>query len=674
MLQNYTGNAMFNNALMTIEALSEVSSVSELTPERMLDLYNRVKLKDLNKRMKSYTMLFSKNGPLHNDAENGDRVYDSLMKTIFHNFDNSGSKICEISGLRFEKCFSDLFKESLRAIGFSSKEIEKKDTNIGRIWFPLIGGLGSDAQALPQAKFAVQIHPICIAVLQFLPLSSLLYKGGVLLIDSSNFRLARTMVAENTNRVRLQIENTPVSQPVENIRDYSKGDYLLKVLNKLSEKEEWEETFSDLNMWSFSNSGTGASCEIDRVPNKLIKKLQALKRNTLIGKKIEQILSSGDKSFSFLESLEDDKEWFLLYPQVFGSGKKAVKYDGVSTEFLEAYYAQIGKVEFIPIAKYVAKLAIKYKSKSFESFLQKTTGWDELEYRIELFKVLVRAAENGEWSMHHQISILSDPNKLPIQNTFFHLHKLVHFYVQKKIDSAELPEASISDSKVFQATTWLIALIEKDARYASIKARLQNGYEFQNVNFGRVIIDAVENNDIDVYAFIEILYDEDFQYKKAGLAELLRLFFSQRTKTDFESVQWKTLLHKDRVIEDWLKKVRLFAEEYQSYYHNKYRNRTTGEPPIKKFSNTVDAIINDKGQFYSILNEMVNNTNQYLGLEGNTNADKWTMDDLMTGPLGSRSQHLSANIIKFYLKKLATRNLNQKQICKPVNQNKNGNT
>ena len=39
------------------------------------------------------------------------------------------------------------------------------------------------------------------------------------------------------------------------------------------EEKEMEEEYSDLNLWSFSNSGTGASCEIDRVPNELIKKL-----------------------------------------------------------------------------------------------------------------------------------------------------------------------------------------------------------------------------------------------------------------------------------------------------------------------------------------------------------------------------------------------------------------
>ena len=182
--ESYTGNAMLNNALMTIEALGNLSSVSEITPDILLHLYNEKELLRLNKRLKSYTMLFTKNGPLHNDKAKGDKIYDALMKTIFKSFESEGEKICEISGLKFNVTFNTVYENALKSIDIPENEINKKDTTIGRTWFPLIGGLGSDAQALPQAKFTVQIHPICIAILQFLPLSSLLYKGGILLIDS----------------------------------------------------------------------------------------------------------------------------------------------------------------------------------------------------------------------------------------------------------------------------------------------------------------------------------------------------------------------------------------------------------------------------------------------------------------------------------------------------------
>src|SRR5690606_17145185 len=105
----YTGNAMLNNALMTIQALANLKDVAAINPAILIELYKRVDLRNINKRLKNYTMLFTKNGPLHNDRTNGDKVYESLFKTIVENFENEGAKICEISGLKFNITFSELY-------------------------------------------------------------------------------------------------------------------------------------------------------------------------------------------------------------------------------------------------------------------------------------------------------------------------------------------------------------------------------------------------------------------------------------------------------------------------------------------------------------------------------------------------------------------------------------
>src|SRR6266498_2432601 len=133
--ETYTGNAMLNNALMTIEALGNLKTVTEITPNILLNLYNEKGLLKLNKRLKSYTMLFTKNGPLHNDKTNGDKTYDALFKTITNSFENDGNKLCEISGLRYNTPFNIIFERALKNIGLSKREIQKKDTNESRTWF-----------------------------------------------------------------------------------------------------------------------------------------------------------------------------------------------------------------------------------------------------------------------------------------------------------------------------------------------------------------------------------------------------------------------------------------------------------------------------------------------------------------------------------------------------------
>lgn len=67
-----------------------------------------------------------------------------------------------------------------------------------------------------------------------------------------------------------------------------------------------------MNLWSFSNSGAGASCSIDRVPNELLRRL-ALLRKRHKGE-LARILNTPALSSSFLECLSDNREWSGLYP------------------------------------------------------------------------------------------------------------------------------------------------------------------------------------------------------------------------------------------------------------------------------------------------------------------------------------------------------------------------
>ena len=104
------------------------------------------------------------------------------MESIIDGFENEGENVCELSGMRFNKKFETYYAETLQRIGYPADKIVGKDKTINRCWFPLIGGLGSDAQALPQAMRAIQIHPIWVVVMQFLPLSAVIFKGGILLV------------------------------------------------------------------------------------------------------------------------------------------------------------------------------------------------------------------------------------------------------------------------------------------------------------------------------------------------------------------------------------------------------------------------------------------------------------------------------------------------------------
>jgi hypothetical protein len=646
--ETYTGNAMLNNALMTVEALGNLKNVSEITPGILLQLYNDKGLLKLNKRLKSYTMLFTKNGPLHNDKANGDKTYDALFRTIINNFENEGDRQCEISGLKFNSTFNIVFEKALKSIDIPEKEIQKKDTNLSRTWFPLIGGLGSDAQALPQAKFTIQIHPICIAILQFLPLSSLLYKGGILLIDSSNFEFVRGFVAENQKELEKRIQTTKSTDSVENVRDFSKGSYLLKALKILEDKEEFEETYSDLNLWSFSNSGTGASCEIDRVPNDLIHKLINLKKiSPDVRKELENILNNNQSAYSFLKDLEDKAEWWLLYPNVFGSGKKESKYPGVSVPFLEAYFKETGNLKLTEYAKYLSYLIDKYKNKSFEKYLDKTDAWDNKQYpyRLDLYTVLVEATAKGEWSLDHQLQIIDDGLQLPVKNTFYNLHKLAHFYYQKKVFANQPPTLPNMLSNVKDVCKWMITLIQNDENNKRLIKDLTSVQNYTSVGFAGLLLRFFELPGLDLLTITNALYDDNFFLARNGLNELLRIFFNQSQQEIFEISDLK-LSHKLTLSEPtkkWFDDIEEFAKDYQAYYFDKYKSKGKTLRLIKDISL-------ESSPFLYWFRDATEKTNDFLNIKDGNKSDKWS-DALLYNPQGDFSISFSKFAIKFSLLK-----------------------
>ncbi len=637
---------MLNNALMTIEALGNLKNVSEISPDILLRLYNDKGLLKVNMRLKSYTMLFTKNGPLHNDKANGDKTYEALFKTIVSTFENEGNKICEISGLKFNTSFKGVFKKALKSIGVSEQEIKKKDTNLSRTWFPLIGGLGSDAQALPQAKFTIQIHPICIAILQFLPLSSLLYKGGILLIDSSNFEFAKGFVAENQKELSKRIQAKSSDEPIENVKEFSKGHYILKAIKILEDKEEFEEVYSDLNLWSFSNSGTGASCEIDRVPNSLIQKLINLKRNgPSVRNELEYILSNNESAYSFLNALEAKAEWWLLYPNIFGTGKKKVEYKGVSVPFLEAYFTETGNAKKIEYAKYLAYLIDKYKSRSFEKYLSDTSAWNEKEYRADLYAILIEATKRGEWNLDHQLLILDDNNQVPVRNTFYNLHKLTHYYYQKKDFVQRFPILINNTCWAKMICDWLIALIQRDEKKTKFIKDFTNAQVYSSVGYAGLLLRSFELPVLDLKIIRQVLYDENYFINKNSLNELLRIYFNQPVQEIFEVTRLDFLneLTLDKSTEKWFDDFKKFAYDYQAYYFDKYSSKL-------KTLKLIQDISLETSQFHYWFRDAIERTSDFLRMKDGKASDVWT-DSLLYSPQGEFVISFAKLAIKFSLLK-----------------------
>ncbi len=173
------------------------------------------------------------------------------------------------------------------------------------------------------------------------------------------------------------------------------------------------------------------------------------------------------------------------------------------------------------------------------------------------------------------------------------------------------------------------------------------------MGFNRIIFDALESNEISLEDVIEMFYDEDLSFKKYGLSELLRLFFSQPEQLNFEFKKWESNLNNDVFIQKWLDRIQKFTDDYQEYYFSKYKNFETGLPSYKKFDKTINSLIKENDSFYKILNEVVFNTNEYIKESEQRKDEKWSLEDLMTNPAGNNNRNICVMAIKFLMKQTA---------------------
>lgn len=563
--KTYTGNAMLNNALMTIEALAELEHVSGITPDVLMQLFNNHKLWELNPRLKNYTMLFTRNSILFNDAQLGTDTYINLFKKITNNLETSGKHQCALSGIHFETTFSDFYERVLKDLKISQKDIDEKDKTINRCWFPLIGSLGSDAQALPQAKYDVCIHPICIIIIQFLPLSAMLYKKGILLFDSIHFEFSRAFILRSVERIQDEIRLTTKQKQVENIKDFNKGKYLLKAMELFTDKQKfYDDSIADINLWSFSNSGTGASCEIDRIPSPLFKDILSFYKKPSCQVDLKAILNNSNSKISngFINSLKNGLDFDGLYP--------TKNFKGVSVAFYEQYQTIIGMERQLSYAKYIAYL-IKNSSlsKSDEKLLLKTDAYIQKEY-IPLFqKTLLQATSRGEWSLQFHLEILDEPDSLPLTGNTYSILKKVHFYYQKESnnDSTHLESPrNLEMTLAGKITSFVIHLIQNDIKESNKEHNETLIKSGQSTVFNLEPIVVRQSHKLTLAQAVFYLFN-DFKLNHYGLTYLLQMYFVQKNSPDIPEIILPPIISNA-----WLEKLEFFSELYAHYYTLKYNN------------------------------------------------------------------------------------------------------
>ncbi len=646
--EDYTGNALLNNALQTIEALAQ-QRISTVDADTLLRLFRDPygdelhTLTRLNKRLKSYTMLFSKNGPLLNDREFGEAIYNQLITAILTSVENEGPHTCELSGLRFATTFDTYYEQTLRKVGFPVSKIVRKDKTVNRCWFPLLGGLGSDAQALPQAKYALTVHPVCLAVMQFLPLSAVLFKGGVLLVDASNHQFAGELIASHVALIKTRVVTSSSNSSVENVKDFTKGHYLLKALSILARKER-DDASTSFNLWSFTNSGTGASCEIDRVPSSFINKLRKLYTSPSLLPTLRGFLENPKIQNDFIDSLEGNRDFYGLYPNKTS--------DGVSIRFYEAYQRLIDNGGKLDYAKYIASLLGKVEwNKVQHKFLslKDAPNNDYAQYKSMVFEALVTAAGNKEWHWLHHVYILNQPEKLPIDGNISQTYRMVHFYylTLSADDEVEMPSIpDWSDQPIGQAINLFAHLIGEDKR--SYSSRWLSS-RYQEASPTHLLI-REGSRFYDFTTIYKILYDEENRQVAYGLRDILRIYLNYYRneplpRRDVQATDLIPNLKHDQ--ETYLAQLRAFVMEYSTYYRDGRGKGKIDEDTFRK--HVLVPMRSDNFRLTQWLDEISDSMSKKLKPTGESFASTSQPDDLLYDYTGRYNPAFARFAIEYLL-------------------------
>ena len=343
---NPTGNPFVDTGLAVIAELAGKETFLDLTFEDIWNVFGDGKeLAEINSKLKSFTLVFGNNGPLYQPRgeKNKDvrvRNYSSILKNLLEQAENSDKNknydVCEVCG-EFPKAS---LKMAYRDYQSTSKNKKTEEREFGRDFFPLIGSLGSDAQALPAGSRMFNLCGRCTFAVNYIPLGTMLLNGKLIVFENAHDKFVHEIIAQ---LLRENKEKASLSNKVETKGQKQPSgffvDFLVDTFNDMKKEQKRKETkIRALNIWQFSNSGTGATCDILRIPSFAVEFLYEAVFDNSLRYEIKELIRYDNKKIKyedrkFLSCIKAKKDYSGLYP--------SKKYDGAGIELFTFYLSRI---------------------------------------------------------------------------------------------------------------------------------------------------------------------------------------------------------------------------------------------------------------------------------------------------------------------------------------------
>ncbi len=367
-----TGNPFVDTGLMVLATLAERDSVASLSWADIRQVFgDGQRLAPDNQRLKCFTMVFGTNGPLtqpaYKKSGKNEQIYISIVGELLRSAEQEGHSgpRCDLSGIRTDFSLQAVCSRALREAGLPAPERKWP----GRDWIPLGGSLGNDAQALPSASRPLHVSALALFSLQYLPLGLFLFKGKLTCYQSTATELTQALVSEVVaeNQNRLNLGETEILGKGSGTRIVL--DFLINHFESLKDiiGSNALPRNTELLLWRFSNSGTGADCQIEQVPERTLAFVyDAISAG--FGSEIRRLLTNDpkDSRVQFFECIRSGRDYPGLYPYK--------KWPGASAAFYEFYQCGVRQVNgaALAVARKLATVMIERAEKKRLKEIQKS--------------------------------------------------------------------------------------------------------------------------------------------------------------------------------------------------------------------------------------------------------------------------------------------------------------
>jgi len=416
-IYSVTGNPFVDTGQAVIAYLAGKESFTQMNHDDVKRVFGSGDaLADWNSRLKSFTMVFGNNGPLYQPRGNKFEIlrkskYISILSGLLNQIENANldSGMCECCG-EFPACDINAAYEQV-------DDDKGSDHIIGRDSFPLIGSLGSDAQALPSSSRMFNICPRCLFTVNYIPVGTRLLNGKLMVFEGAHQPfvqdLIKSIVEDNCRLLSIggeKVETIGKKQP--------SGETVKWLCDRFAEIQRAQKRKelpknAELDIWLFSNSGTNPGCEVIQIPDASVRFIWDAARHGLDTEIAS--LANIDKSiysdYQLLNSIRNKTDYLGLYPRK--------KNDGTSVRMFAFYQTRLLGVphKTLVASQKLAEGLLPDNTKEQKAWI-KSDVFKEIKQRNILKGKIVEMVENAQLSIDDYFHIFPVESLFPLQVSF----------------------------------------------------------------------------------------------------------------------------------------------------------------------------------------------------------------------------------------------------------------